>query len=38
MKATLFMLLIVPAHAGEVEGTVWYDAKGKVAWVDGPAG
>jgi hypothetical protein len=37
MKAALFMLLIVSAHAGEVDGTVWYDSKGKVAWVDGPA-
>lgn len=31
------MLLLVSAHAGEVEGTVWYDSKGEVAWVDGPA-
>lgn len=37
MKTALFMLLLVSAHAGEVEGTVWYDSKGKVAWVDGPA-
>lgn len=37
MKTALFMLLLVSAHAGEVEGTVWYDSKGKVAWVDGLA-
>ena len=37
MKATLFLLLAVASHGGAIEGTVWYDAKGKVAWVDGPA-
>jgi hypothetical protein len=37
MKPILFLLLAAAARAGEVEGTVWYDAKGKVAWVDGPA-
>lgn len=37
MKTALFMFLLVSAHAGEVEGTVWYDSKGEVAWVDGPA-
>ncbi len=31
------MLLLVSAPAGAIEGTVWYDSKGKVAWVDGPA-
>jgi hypothetical protein len=37
MKTALFILLLVSAQAGDVDGTVWYDAKGKVAWVDGPA-
>ena len=37
MKPILFLLLAAAARASEVEGTVWYDAKGKVAWVDGPA-
>ncbi len=31
------MLLLASAQAGTIEGTVWYDAKGKVAWVDGLA-
>lgn len=37
MKKALFILLVASAHAAEVDGTVWYDSKGKVAWVDGPA-
>ena len=37
MKAFLFLALAGLATAGEIEGTVWYDAKGKVAWVEGPA-
>ena len=37
MKTALVILLAAAARAGAVEGTVWYDAKGKVAWVDGPA-
>jgi hypothetical protein len=37
MKTALFILLAAAARAGALEGTVWYDAKGKVAWVDGPA-
>ncbi len=24
-------------QAGGIEGTIWYDAKGEVAWVEGPA-
>ncbi len=37
MKAAFFILLAVSAHAGAIEGTVWYGARGEVAWVDGPA-
>jgi hypothetical protein len=37
MKAALFVLLLASIRVGAVEGTVWYNAKGKVAWVDGPA-
>jgi hypothetical protein len=37
MKAIFFILLLVSSKAGAIEGTVWYDSKGKVAWVDGPA-
>jgi hypothetical protein len=37
MKAAFFILLAVSADAGAIEGTVWYDARGEVAWVDGPA-
>jgi hypothetical protein len=37
MKTALFILLLVSSKAGAIEGTVWYDSKGKVAWVDGPA-
>jgi hypothetical protein len=37
MKMTPFILLAAASQAGAIEGTVWYDAKGKVAWVDGPA-
>ena len=37
MKASFFILLFASTHAGAIEGTVWYDSKGKVAWVDGPA-
>lgn len=37
MKTALFALLLASAQAGAIEGTVWYDSKGKVAWVDGPA-
>lgn len=37
MKIPAMLLLLVSAQAGALEGTVWYDAKGKVAWVDGPA-
>ncbi|MCU0796847.1 MAG: hypothetical protein MUF31_13040 [Akkermansiaceae bacterium] len=33
--ALLFLLTLLPALG--IEGTVWYDSKGKVAWVDGPA-
>jgi hypothetical protein len=37
MRALLPLLLAGSLHAGTIEGTVWYDAKGEVAWVDGPA-
>ncbi len=37
MKAIFFILLLISSQAGAIEGTVWYDAKGEVAWVDGPA-
>lgn len=37
MKAGLFLLLAGALQAGEIEGTVWYDSKGEVAWVEGPA-
>jgi hypothetical protein len=30
-----FLLMLLPAMG--LEGTVWYDAAGKVAWVEGPA-
>lgn len=30
-------MLALPLRAVEVEGTVWYDAEGKVALVEGPA-
>jgi hypothetical protein len=35
--ALLLFALAVPALAGKIEGTVWYDSKGRVAWVEGPA-
>jgi hypothetical protein len=37
MKALLPLLLAGSLQAGTIEGTVWYDANGEVAWVDGPA-
>lgn len=37
MKAGLLLLLAGALQAGEIDGTVWYDSKGKVAWVEGPA-
>ncbi|WP_367870183.1 hypothetical protein [Luteolibacter sp. Populi] len=37
MKAGLLLLLTTALQATEIEGTVWYDAKGKIAVVDGPA-
>lgn len=37
MRAVLWILLAGVLPAGAIEGTVWYDAGGKVAWVDGPA-
>ena len=36
MKAVILMLLSVLPAVG-LEGTVWYDSAGNVAWVDGPA-
>jgi hypothetical protein len=37
MRIALLLPLVGSLHAGEIEGTVWYDARGEVAWVDGPA-
>jgi hypothetical protein len=37
MKTILFLGLAAIAQAAGIEGTVWYDSKGKVAWVEGPA-
>mgnify|MGYP000300740558 CR=1 FL=1 len=38
MKAmVLGAALVLPLAAEEVEGTVWYDANGEVALVEGPA-
>ena len=37
MKAVIFLLLAGALQATEIEGTVWYNAEGKVAIVDGPA-
>ena len=37
MKALFLLLLAGVLQAGGIEGTVWYDSKGEVAWVEGPA-
>lgn len=37
MKALLFSALLLPLPAEEIEGTVWYDAQGRVVLVEGPA-
>jgi hypothetical protein len=37
MKCVILILLAGSLPADSIEGTVWYDSKGKVAWVDGPA-
>ena len=37
MKAGCLLLLTGLLQAGEIDGTVWYDSKGQIVVVDGPA-